>query len=86
MADEFIKGLGMLTGGGLVWMIMAGWYRTPEFGHGQLISEVPSNLTMYDQMAVVLLEGAFWVAIIGALFFWIGLPLGREAYATYASN
>jgi len=31
MADEFMKGFGILTGAGLVWMVLAGWYQTPSF-------------------------------------------------------
>ncbi|SEW02045.1 DUF7314 family protein [Halobacterium jilantaiense] len=86
MADEFAKGLGLLTGAGLVWMVLAGWYKTPSFAGGQLTSSVPSELTMYDQLAVVLLEGMFWLAIFGALFFWIGVPLGRELHAKYSGE
>ncbi|MFB6069147.1 MAG: hypothetical protein ABEJ90_04390 [Halobacterium sp.] len=81
MADEFAKGLGLATGAGLVWMVLAGWYRTPSFSGPQLLGEVPSDLTMYDQLAVVLLESMFWLAVFGALLFWVGVPLGREIYA-----
>ncbi|MDH5020740.1 DUF7314 family protein [Halobacterium rubrum] len=83
MADEFMKGLGLLSGAGLVWMVLAGWYKTPSFAGGQLTSAVPDNLTMYDQLAVILLEGMFWLAIFGAILFWVGIPLGRELYAKY---
>ncbi|ERH06655.1 MAG: hypothetical protein J07HN4v3_02278 [Halonotius sp. J07HN4] len=31
MADEFMKGFGILTGAGLLWMTLAGWYQTPSF-------------------------------------------------------
>jgi hypothetical protein len=83
MADEFAKGLGLLTGAGLIWMVLAGWYKTPSFGGAQLIADPGGNLTMYDQMAIVLLESMFWLAIFGALLFWVGVPLGRELYAKY---
>ena len=32
MADEFMKGLGIFTGAGLAWLVLASWYRTPSFG------------------------------------------------------
>lgn len=78
MADEFVKGFGLLTGAGLVWMVLAGWYRTPGFEDEQLIGEVPAELTAYDQIAVTMMEAMFWLAIFGALVFWIGIPVGRE--------
>jgi hypothetical protein len=81
MADEFAKGFGLLTGAGLVWMVLAGWYRTPGFEEAQLIGELPSDLTAFDQLAVTLMEGMFWLAIFGALFFWVGVPVGREVRA-----
>lgn len=81
MADEFIKGFGLLTGAGLIWMVLAGWYRTPGFEEAQLTGEIASDLTAYDQIAVSLMEIAFWLAIFGALFFWIGIPVGRQVKA-----
>lgn len=81
MADEFVKGFGLLTGAGLVWMVLAGWYRTPGFEEAQLTGELPSDLTAFDQLAVSLMEIAFWLAIFGALFFWIGIPVGRQLKA-----
>jgi hypothetical protein len=86
MADEFMKGLGLLTGAGLVWMVLAGWYKTPSFAGGQLVTPVSGDLTMYDQLAVILLEGMFWLAIFGAVLFWVGIPLGRELYAKYSGE
>jgi hypothetical protein len=85
MADEFAKGFGLLSGAGLIWMVLAGWYKTPSFSGAQLMGSVPDNLTMYDQIAVVLLEGMFWLAVFGAVFFWVGVPLLREA-RTYVSG
>lgn len=81
MADEFVKGFGLLTGAGLLWMVIAGWYRTPGFEDAQLIGELPSDLTGYDQIAVMLMEISFWLAIFGALFFWVGIPVAREVRA-----
>jgi hypothetical protein len=86
MADEFAKGFGLLSGAGLIWMVLAGWYKTPSFSGAQLMGEVPSSLTMYDQIAVALLEGMFWLAVLGAIFFWVGVPLIREARARVAGE
>lgn len=84
MADEFAKGLGILTGAGLLWMVLAGWYNTPSFEGAQFIGANPSNPDMYTAAAIVLKEALFWFAIFGALFFWVVLPAiqaGRRAYA-----
>jgi hypothetical protein len=81
MADEFVKGFGILTGAGLVWMVLAGWYNTPEF-HGdspQLLAPPPETLTAFDSVALTLKEAMFWFAIAGALFFWVVVPAVREA-------
>lgn len=86
MADEFVKGFGLLTGAGLVWMVLAGWYRTPGFEEAQLYGEIPSNLDVYDQLAVNLMEIMFWLALFGALFFWIGIPVGRQLKARLQSE
>jgi hypothetical protein len=79
MADEFAKGLGILTGSGLVWMTLAGWYNTPSFEAKQLISPAPENLDLYGQIAVVVRDAALWFAILGALTFWVAIPAAREA-------
>ena len=81
MADEFAKGLGILTGAGLAWMVLAGWYRTPSFTGAQLTGAPPSDLSMLGDLALILLESMFWLAIFGAILFWVGLPLGRQVYA-----
>ena len=84
MADEFAKGLGILTGAGLPWMVLAGWYNTPSFSGAQLIGANPENADAYTSAALVLKEALFWFAITGALFFWVVLPAihaGRRAYA-----
>jgi hypothetical protein len=86
MADEFAKGLGLLTGAGLIWMVLAGWYRTPGFEDAQLIGEVSSNLTMYDQIGVQLMYAMFWLAVFGTLFFWVVVPLGRQLYASVSGE
>jgi len=80
MADEFIKGFGALMVGGLGWMTIAGWYKTPSFEGDQLIGEAPppESLTVFDSVALALGEAFFWFAIFGALTFWVIIPLVEE--------
>ena len=87
MADEFIKGLGLLVTAGLGWMTLAGWYRTPGFEDTQLIAppEV-SDPTIYDQIALLTMDVLFWFAILGALTFWIAVPAFREARKAYENR
>jgi len=86
MADEFAKGLGILTTAGLLWMVFAGWYNTPEFEGTQLIAPNPENVGLYGDIAIIVKEGLFWFAILGALTFWVVIPVGRELRASYAER
>lgn len=88
MADEFAKGLGILTGAGLVWMVLAGWYNTPEFHgeHPQLLAPDPEAATALDAVALTLKEAMFWFAIAGALLFWVVIPAVREAREAMAES
>ncbi|WP_311171188.1 DUF7314 family protein [Halobellus ordinarius] len=82
MADEFIKGLGIFTGAGLAWMVLAGWYRTPSFeSQQQLVApiELSDSATMFDSLGVLLMDAFFWFAILGALTFWVLIPVVRQA-------
>lgn len=78
MADEFMKGMGMLTGAGLVWMVLAGWYNTPSFDGAQLNGPSPEGLATLDQIALVLRDVMAVVAIGGALLFWVVIPAINE--------
>ena len=83
MADEFAKGLGIAVAAGLGWMVMAGWYNTPEFfSEQQLLEPTPENLDVYGQLAVVLRDAFVVFAILGMLTFWFLLPAYREARAS----
>ena len=86
MADEFAKGLGILTSAGLLWMVFAGWYNTPGFEAAQLTGPNPENAGLFGDVAIVLKDGLFWFAILGALTFWVLIPLGRELRASYAAR
>jgi hypothetical protein len=81
MADEFAKGLAILTGSGLLWMVFAGWFNTPDF-ETQFVGPNPSDPGTFVEMAIVLKEGFFWFAILGALTFWVVIPAARELQAT----
>lgn len=87
MADEFIKGLGALTAGGLGWMTLAGWYRTHHFDGPQLVAEPNlENPTVYDNIGLVMMDVFFWFAILGALAFWVVLPALEEARTVWAER
>lgn len=73
-----MKGFGILTGAGLGWMILSGWYTTPEFEGTQLIMAPPENPDIYGEIALVAREGLFWFAIFGALVFWVLIPGIRQ--------
>jgi len=87
MADEFAKGLGIFTGAGLAWMVLAGWYRTPSFEGAQLTGSVElQNPTVYDQIGLLLMDGLFWFAVLGALTFWVVIPGIEQARAALAER
>lgn len=82
MADEFAKGAGIFTGGGLLWMVLAGWYRTPSFeSTNQLIAPLtvdPASADLLNALAITLLEVVFWFTILGTLTFWVVIPAARQ--------
>lgn len=83
MADEFAKGAGIFTAGGLIWMVLAGWYRTSSFeSTQQLIAPLtvdPASTGLLNALAVTLLEVVFWFTILGTLTFWVVIPAARQA-------
>jgi hypothetical protein len=85
MADEFIKGFTILTGGMLGWMVLAGWYNTPTFTK-QFSAPAPEELKMLGELAIVLKSGLLWFAVIGALVFWVVIPAAREMKKSRASD
>lgn len=79
MADEFIKGFGILCGAGLVWMTLAAWYQTPDFYiTNQLIAEPEPAETVFDVISLFLIDVFLWIALLGAFAFWLLIPAGRE--------
>lgn len=83
MADEFIKGLGIFTGAGLAWMVLAGWYRTPGFESTQQlvapVSVAPGSADLLNSLAITLMDVFFWFALLGPLTFWVLVPAVRQA-------
>ena len=83
MAEEFIKGLGIFTGGGLAWLVLAGWYRTESFeSTQQLVAPVSvdlANTSVFNAIGVTLMDAFFWFTLFGALAFWVLIPAGRQA-------
>ena len=84
MADEFIKGLGIFTGGGLAWLVLAGWYRTSSFeSTHQLIEPVQQEgPDLFNAIGIALMDLFFWFTLIGTFTFWVLIPAfrqGREA-------
>ncbi|MEF8820362.1 MAG: hypothetical protein V5A31_12025 [Haloferacaceae archaeon] len=90
MADEFVKGLGILTGAGLLWMVLAGWYRTPSFeSTQQLVAPLTvdtGSATLLNVVAITLMDVFFWLAILGPLTFWVLIPAGRQARKALEEN
>jgi hypothetical protein len=89
MADEFAKGLAIFSGAGMIWLTIAGWYRTPSFeGDGvQLNAPVEvSDPSIYDTIAILLMDVTAWFAIIGALTFWVVIPAVEQLRDSYAER
>lgn len=84
MGDEFAKGFGILVTAGFLWMVLAGWYNTPGFEEAQLTAPNPEVVGTYGQIALILKDALFWFAILGALTFWVVIPLLEEARAARA--
>jgi hypothetical protein len=85
MADEFMKGTAILTGVGLVWMVLAGWYKTPSFEGAQLTGTPSGDLGMWGDAAILLESGLRWFIIIGVLTFWVVIPAAEQT-RQYLSN
>jgi len=82
MADEFIKGFGILSGAGLLWLTLAGWYQTPSFFMtNQLIAPPPEPANVFDAISIFLIDVFLWTALLGAFAFWILIPAGKELAA-----
>jgi hypothetical protein len=84
MADEFAKGFGIFSTAAMLWMVSASWYRTESFeSTNQLIAAPPEPGNFFDTMGIFLGDLMFWTALIGALTFWVLVPVGRQAQTAW---
>jgi len=81
MADEFAKGLAILTGGGLLWMAVSAWLTTESFEGTQLIAAPPEDPGTYAELALLLRGVTTWFIIFGVVAFWVAIPAAREVRA-----
>ena len=86
MADEFVKGLGIVSVAGLGWMTLSGWYTTPGFEDVQLIGEAPETVDAFGELALLSREALFWFMVLGALTFWVVLPAVNQLRASLAED
>lgn len=86
MADEFVKGFAIFSGAGLLWMVLAGWYRTPSFEGKQFTGPRPEDPSTWDALGLVVMDAMFWFMIIGILTFWVLIPLYRRSREIYAES
>lgn len=87
MADEFMKGFALFSIGGLGWLIFGGWYRTPEYyTFVQLVVDAPAPETIYDTIGILASTVFFWLMIVGALTFWVVIPLTRQLRESLAEG
>jgi hypothetical protein len=70
----------------MLWVVLAGWYRTPSFeSTQQLVAPLtvdPANATLLNVVAITMMDVFFWLALLGPLTFWVLIPAGRQARAT----
>lgn len=86
MADEFAKGLGILAGGGMVWIAISTWLTTDGFAGTQLIAAPPEDPGTYAQLVLVLRDVLGWFMIFGVLAFWVLIPAFQELQAYRQEN
>jgi hypothetical protein len=78
MADEFAKGLGILTSCGMIWIAISAWLTTESFAGTQLIAPPPEDPGTYAELLLVLREVVWWFMIFGVVTFWILIPMARQ--------
>jgi hypothetical protein len=81
MADEFAKGLAILTGGGTVWMAISAWLTTESFSGTQLVAPPPEDPGTYAEVALLLRDVTTWFIVFGVVAFWVAIPAARELRA-----
>lgn len=80
MADEFIIGGAFFSGGGLLWLIFGGIYKTPSFEE-QLGFPVQNPPDIGIPLDVGLFLADFFMALmlLGPLVFWVIIPIVKWA-------
>jgi len=78
MADEFAKGVGILTAGGMVWMAISAWLTTESFQGTQLIAPPPEDVGTYGELALLVRDVTTWFIVFGVIAFWIVIPSIRQ--------
>jgi hypothetical protein len=87
MADEFMKGFALFALGGLGWITFGGWYRTPSYYEvSQLVNPAEGVDTVYAEVGLVAGDVSFWLMILGALTFWVLVPVSREIRQSLADD
>ncbi|MFB6282406.1 MAG: hypothetical protein ABEK59_00525 [Halobacteria archaeon] len=79
MADEFMTGGSFLAGGGFLWMLFAGIYKTPDFQRqlGFPADTHPPKLGIPHQAGVFFADLFFALMILGPLVWWIVIPTAK---------
>ncbi|MDY6776326.1 MAG: hypothetical protein SV253_09710 [Halobacteria archaeon] len=77
MADEFIIGGGLFTGGGLLWLIFGGLYKTSSFQNQLGFPEetAPPTIGIPHDLGVFFADVSMAVMLLGPLVFWVVVPL-----------
>lgn len=78
MANEFAKGFGILTGGGLLWLAISAWLTTAGFEGTQLIAAAPEDPGTYGELVLLLRDVTAGFIIFGVLAFWILIPAVQQ--------
>jgi len=83
MADEFMKGLAAFGGASLLWLVLAGWYRTSSFEGPQFTEAAPSDPGTFDAIAIIVMDGMFWFMILAPITFWVLISAYKVLTAAY---
>lgn len=85
MADDFMVGFGFLTGGGLLWLIFAGIFKTPSFPSqlGFATGTHPPALGISKQAGVLFADLSMTLMILGPVVFWIAVPIAKAAVVSH---
>lgn len=85
MADDFMVGLGFLTGGGLLWLLFGGIFKTPSFQNqlGFAEATTPPPLGISPDLGVFLADLSMALTFVGPIVFWIAVPFAKWAVVAH---